>query len=107
MRTNSKIISMSGITQSENAKFAVSLLKAKPNQLKQFSHFKKNSTWLIKHRDGLRKDYGNMYVAVRHGKICSKSKNFPKLLKEVRAKYGSSQDVFIDYIGRDRISLLL
>lgn len=98
---------MSGITQSKNAKLAISLLKAKPNELKQFAAFRKNSTWLIKNRDDLRKDYGNMYVAIRHGKICSKSQNFSKLLKEVKAKYGSSQDVFIDYIGRDRISLLL
>ena len=98
---------MTGIAQSNNAKLAVSLLKTKQHELKQFSAFRKNSTWLIKHREGLRKNYGDMYVAIRNGKICSKNKNFSKLLSEVRVKCGNSQDVFIDYIGKDRINLLL
>ena len=88
---------MSDTTLSPNLIRAIQLLKK--GGLDEFAKFRKNSTWLINNREKLRKEFGNVYVAIRNEKVCSRNKDLSKLLINVHKKYGDSRDICIDYVG--------
>lgn len=83
------------------------LVSDKPKLLRTFSAYRRNLKYLIENREKLRSKYGNTYVAVHGNKICIHKKDFPALLREVKKKYGTSQEVVVDYVGRKKVSLLL
>lgn len=92
---------------SQNLLTAQKLFKTKIKFKKEFTEFKKNSIWLIDHKEKMRESHGDMYVAIRNGEPCCQNENFAKLLAEVNKKYSNAQDVHIDFIGKVRMNLLL
>jgi len=79
----------------------------KSKLLKTFSAYQRNLKYLTENREKLRAKYGNRYVAVCKSGIRIDRKNLPSLLREVKKKYGTSQEVVVDYVGRKKVSLLL
>lgn len=73
---------------------------------KKLREFRKNSEWIAKQREKLRKKYPNIYIAVRGQKVIAKHKNFLELLSSVE-KIPENEDIVIDYISSKRLKLLL
>lgn len=73
----------------------------------KLDNFRKNSEWLAKNKESLRKEYGGQYIAVHEERICFAEKNPMKLLKQVRSKYGDHQDVVVSFIGKEKVKFLL
>lgn len=71
---------------------------------KKLDNFRKNSEWLIKNTENLRKEYGDKYVAVYNGKICLAEKNPIKLLKHAKNRYGKDQSLVLGFIGKEKIN---
>jgi len=101
-------VKMAKASDTNDTKIAKALFaKRKTVMSKKFSEFGKNSQWLAKNRQRLRKDHGNMFVAVHGQDICFSDKDIDKIRELVLKKYGHDQEVIIDYIGKQKLKLLL
>jgi len=79
----------------------------KPKLVKSFSVYRNNLKWLAENREKLRSQFGNNFVAIHNNEVCIHKKDLSTLLKEVEKKYGNSLEVVVDYVGKQRVSLLL
>ena len=87
---------------------AMKLFTAMDSSLdEKLNDFRKNSEWFAKNKEGLRKKYGENYVAVHKNKICLADKDPTKLLKHVKMKYGDDPGVVVSFIGKEKIKFLL
>jgi mevalonate kinase len=83
------------------------IINDKSSMVKTFVAYGNNLKWFTENREKLRAKYGDMYVAIYQNKVCIHKTELPSLLKEVKKKYGTSQEVVVDYIGREKVGLLL
>jgi len=92
----------------ETRKEAVAIFMNKRCQYfaEKLSEFKKNSMWVSDEREKLRKKYPNTYIAVRKRRIIASDKSVSPLVTKVR-KLKNNEDIVIDFIGEQKIKLLL
>ena len=74
--------------------------------VQKLREFKRNSRWVAEEREGLRAKYPDMYIAVRNQEVFVKDKNLSALVSKVRATK-NNEDIFVDYISKKRLRLLL
>ena len=70
----------------------------------ELGKFSANADWVADNREALRKDYVDMYVAVRDKKIYASDRDLSKLLEKIKDSRGN--DVFIDHIEKQGTDLL-
>lgn len=73
----------------------------------KLNDFRKNLEWFAKNKEGLRKKYGENYVAVHKNKITLADKDPIKLLKRVKMKYGNNPGVVVNFIGKEEIKFTI
>ena len=109
MVTTGSLVTLSKLGNSESAKIAKKyFLNSTDSKLsRKLLDFRKNAEWLAKHRESLRKKYGDMYVAISKKDVCYASPSHAKVIAHVRKEYGYDPAVLIDYIGKQKVKFLL
>lgn len=64
------------------------------------ARFSANTRWATENREALKKDYGDMYVAVLDQKVCASHQDLSALLEEIDGMDADTSDVFIELIYR-------
>lgn len=64
------------------------------------ARFSANTRWATENREALKKDYGDMYVAVLDQKVCASHQDLSALLEEIEGMDADTSDVFIELIYR-------
>lgn len=92
----------------DNSKNTVTLLMKKRGKYlsEKLNEFEKNSIWVSDEREKLRKKYPNTYVAVRGRKIIASDKAVSPLITKIK-QLKNNEDIIIDFIGEQKIKLLL
>lgn len=72
----------------------------------KLNEFGKNSMWVSDEREKLRKKYPNTYIAVRKQRIIASDKAVSSLVTKVK-QIKNNEDIIIDYIGKQKLKLLL
>ena len=62
--------------------------------------------WVSDEREKLRKKYPNTYIAVRKQRIIASDKAVSSLVTKVK-QIKNNEDIIIDYIGKQKLKLLL
>lgn len=105
---SANVVSLSKIGSSQSSKIAKKMFAARNTKItKKLSDFRKNAEWLANKRETLRKEYGNMYVAIYNRKVCHALEDPNELLTYVKKHYGDDQAVVVNYIGKRRVKFLL
>ena len=78
-----------------------------PSLEKKLNNFRENSRWFFKNEEGLRKEYGENYIAIYEKKVCLADKDPIKLVKSVKTKYGDDPSVMVTFIGKEKVNFLL
>lgn len=68
--------------------------------------FSANTRWATKNREALKRDYGDMYVAVLDEKVCASHADLSSLLEEIDGMDVDTSDAFIDRIEKRKRPLL-
>lgn len=66
-----------------------------------------NRIWLDKCANTLRKDYPNMYVAVRKGKVVGNDPDMKKLIVRIRKEFGNIDSILIEFISGEDYYMIL
>ena len=90
----------------KNKRVALILNKRCDYFAEKLNEFKRNSIWISDEREKLRKKYPNTYIAVRDREIIAYDKSVLPVVEKVR-KLKNNEDIVIDYIGKQKIKLLL
>ena len=70
------------------------------------ARFSADTGWVVDNREALKKDYGDMYVAVLGKKVRASHEDFSELLEEIDRKGIDRRNVVISRINRQEVGLL-
>jgi len=100
---------LTSMRSSHRKKLLQSLLASDKHKVtKSFSKYRNNLYWLADHRDEIRKDYGDRYVAIHDNDVCIDEKDLRKLLEIIKDRYSERKDeIVIDFVGKKSVNLLL
>ena len=97
-----------GAESSPDAKRVADMLARDYDELMSIlAKFSANSNWAMGNRESLRKDYGDMYIAVRDEKVCASHQDISELVEIIEKQYGDAREIFVDYIPKRDVGFLL
>jgi len=92
---------------SPHVKEAKELIARNYDQIRaDLARFSADTGWVVDNRETLKKDYGDMYVAVLGKKVRASREDFSELLEEIDRKGIDRRNVVISRINRQEVGLL-
>ena len=71
-----------------------------------FDEHDRNWSWFREHYDELVEKFDEEFVAIYEQKVIDHDKDISALMERVRERYGSKH-VFVDFVSREKLTLIL
>ena len=96
-----------GDPESPHVKAAKELIGNNYDKIRaDLARYSADMRWVVDNREALKKDYGDMYVAVLDKKVRASHANLTKLLEEIDEKGIDRRNVHIERIYKQDVALL-
>ena len=106
MGSNSDMVYL-GDVESPRVKESLDLIAKNYDQIRDdLARFSADMRWVADNREALKKDYGDMYVAVLGQKVRASHADFTKLLEEIDEKGIDRRNVLIERIYKQDVALM-
>ncbi len=76
------------------------------NGIHLIKQFENDVVWLREHKDSLRKDCKNQFVAVKEERVLASNPKLDALLKELEQKSIDAAAVVIEFISEKKITMI-
>jgi hypothetical protein len=74
---------------------------------KQFCRLQADYIWILTHKEQLRKDHSDKYIAVENQVVCFVGKDINDLISKIAKNKKQVDNFAIDFIGKYPVNLLL
>lgn len=75
-------------------------------ELNLIKQFEADAVWLKEHKDSLRKDYKNQFVAVKNEEVIAANPKLDAILKELENKGVDAATSVIEFISEKKIIMI-
>lgn len=76
-------------------------------ELKELRKFDRDLAWFQRNYERLKRQYKGEYVAVKDRQIADHDKDATALLQRMKAKYGDTSSLVVEYISDRRVEYVL
>ena len=72
-----------------------------------FEKFVENGRWFFNNKEGLREEYGGMFVAVYDRAVCMSDRDLTRLNSRAGAKYGANAGIVVQFVEKEEMTLVV